>query len=223
MSDADAFEHDDAAYVLGLLSNSERAAFETHLMACAACAERVRELSSTADALEGISADDLLALGEVADEPMPDTLLPGLLRRAGVRQRRQRRFTTGVSAFAAACLVALAVVVWPSDGSSQAPRPQAMSALVATPLRATAALSPVGWGTRISLDCSYPDYLPRGTERAFGLTIVAKDGTRQLLGTWTVAAGVHTKFTSGTSLPASAIRSVQITSSDGVKVLSLSL
>ena len=223
MRDVDAFEHDDAAYVMGLLSAPERAAFETHLKTCAACAERVRELSPTAAALDRITADDLLVLGEAADEPMPDTLLPGLLRRAGLRRRRQRRFTTGVSAFAAACLVALAVVVWPSGGAVQEPRPQAMSALVATPLRATAALSKVRWGTRISLDCSYPDYEPRGTQRAFGLTIVAKDGTHQLLGTWTVAAGLHTKFTSGTSLSASAIRSVQITNSDGVALLSLNL
>ena len=223
MNHADAFEHDDAAYVMGLLSADERAAFETHLKTCVACAERVRRLDSTAGLLTDISADDLLALDTQADAPVPATLLPGLLRRAGVRQRRQRRLTTGLSSLVAASLVALAVVVWPAGSTSAGPPPLAMSAVVATPLRATAAVSNVGWGTRISLDCNYPDYEPRGTKRAFGLTIVAKDGTHQNLGTWTVAAGVHTRFTSGTSLPTTAIRSVQITSSDGTALLSLNL
>jgi hypothetical protein len=221
MNDADAFEHDDAAYVMGLLSTSERAAFETHLKTCAACAERVRTLTPAGNALGSLTAADLLALDDIADEPMPDTLLPGLLRRAGVRQRRQRQFTTGVSALAAASLVSLAVVVWPSGGTAAATRPLAMSAVSATPLHATAVVSDLKWGTRISLDCSYPDYEPKGTERAFGLTVVAKDGTSQLLGTWKVAAGQHTRFTSGTSLPASDISAVEITGSDGVALLSL--
>ncbi len=223
MSDADAFEHDDAAYVMGLLSGAERVAFETHLKSCSDCAERVCNLSSTTEALAVLTAEALLALDESGDEPMPQSLLPGLLRRAGIRQRRQRRFTTGVSALAAASLVSLTVAVWPSGQPAAAARPVALSAVATTPLHATAALSEVRWGTRISLDCSYPDYLPQGTKRAFGLTVVAKDGTRQLLGTWTVAAGAHTRFTSGTSLPQTAIRSVQITRSDGVAVLSLNL
>jgi hypothetical protein len=229
MSHADAFEHDDATYVMGLLSDAERAAFEAHLTTCDACAERVRQLAATVDLLAGISLDDLLAfdVDDSADPPradggpMPDTLLPGLLRSAGVTRRRQRWVTAGVTGLAAACLIALLVVVWPSASTPKTTHPQAMSALVATPLRATAAISHTEWGTRISLDCNYR-YAPAGTARfSYQLIVVATDGTRHNLGSWTVAVGVHTKFTSGTALSDSAIRSVQVTSSDGTPLLSL--
>jgi hypothetical protein len=231
MKHADAFEHDDAAYVMGMLSGDERAGFEAHLTTCDACSERVRQLTPMAGVLAGINAGDLLAVEAGLDpqgpahEPMPETLLPGLLRRAGVHQRRQRRLTTGISGLAVASLIALAVVVWPSGGGSSKPlAPTAMSALVATPLHATAAISDRKWGTQISLDCEYNGYVPAGPARtADGLTVIAKDGTRYHLGTWTVAAAVDTKFTSGTALPASAIRTIQITSSNGTPVLALNL
>jgi hypothetical protein len=229
MSHADAFENDDAAYVIGLLSDAERAAFEAHLATCDGCAERVRQLADTVGLLASISVDDLLAsdvdggsdpAGQ-ASETVPDTLLPGLLHRAGLTRRRQRWLTTGVTGLAAACLIALVVVVWPSAGSPKPARPQAMVALVATPLRATAAVSHAEWGTRISLDCNYRYTPARAGRFSYELIVVAKDGTRHNLGSWTVAAGVDTKFTSGTALPDSAISSVQIASSDGTPLLSL--
>src|SRR5689334_19113870 len=117
MKSADPFEHDDAAYVMGILDADERRAFEAHLMVCDACAERVRALRTTAALLDQIDEADLVRLDAEA-EPVPDTLLPGLLRRAGVSRRRQRWITSGLSALAAACLIALAVIVWPSSGTS---------------------------------------------------------------------------------------------------------
>jgi hypothetical protein len=231
VSHVDAFEHDDAAYVLGLLSDTERVAFESHMRSCDACTERVRTLAATTDLLAKVSEEDLLALGDAdslafsgtVEAPMPDTLLPGLLRRAGVARRRQRWISTGVVGLAAASLIALVIVVWPSAGSAAAPA-QAMSVLRATPLRATAAVSDTDWGTRVILDCDYYGDVPAGVTRGqYGLTVVGKDGSRHSLGTWTVAAGAHTKFTSGTALPSAAIRSIEITRGDGIPLLALNL
>jgi hypothetical protein len=53
--------------------------------------------------------------------------------------------------------------------------------------------------------------------------VVADDGSRHSLGTWTVAPGRHTKFTSGTSLPDSTLRTIEIVNNTGKPVLSLSL
>ncbi len=221
MSHPDPFEHDDAAYVMGLLAGADLAAFEQHLATCRDCRERVAELKPTVGLLAGISAQDMT---DAAPEPMPDTLLPGLLRRAGIRRRRERWLASGMSGLAVASLVALVIAVWPGGGSAGTGRPEALRALVSTPLRATAAVTSTSWGTRISLDCDYYGSAQGGESGvSYALTVIAKDGSRHSLGTWTVAPGRHTKFTSGTALPDSALRAIQITSSNGTAVLSLDL
>jgi hypothetical protein len=225
--DADPFEHDDAAYVMGLLTGDDLAAFERHLTTCQACRERVADLRPTAGLLTELNSEDFLdaLTADTAPGPMPDTLLPGLLRRAGIRRRRERWLTTAISGLAVASLVALVFAIWPSSGSgSGGGNPQALRALVDTPLHASAAVTSVSWGTRISLDC---DYEGSGAAQAngvsYGLTVVADDGSRHSLGTWTVAPGRHTKFTSGTSLPDSTLRTIEIVNNTGKPVLSLSL
>ena len=108
--DIDPFEHDDAAYVLDALSEPERETFEAHLATCAACTVRVNTLAATSTLLADLTADDL-----AEPDPQPDTLLPGLLRRAASSRRRQRWLISGLSGLAAACLIALAVTVWPTS------------------------------------------------------------------------------------------------------------
>jgi hypothetical protein len=153
---------------------------------------------------------------------MPDTLLPGLLRRAGIRRRRERWLARGISGLAVASLVALVFALWPAGSGSGGGTPQALTALTATPLHATAAVTGVSWGTRISLDCEYGS--GQGQPGAmYALMVVAKDGTRHSLGTWTVAPGKHTKFISGTALPDSSLKTIEITNSSGKAVLALNL
>jgi hypothetical protein len=225
MTHPDSFEHDDGAYVMGLLSRDDLAAFEDHLTTCEACRARVAQLRPTAGLLAAVSTQDLMdALEPDPAPPMPDTLLPGLLRRAGVRRRRERWLSAGISGLAVASLVALVIAVWPATSAGSGGRPQALTALSSAPLRATAAVTSTSWGTRISLDCDYFGAAqgPAGAV-SYGLTVVAKDGSRHTLGTWTVAPGRHTKFTSGTALPDSALRTIQITSISGTPVLALNL
>ncbi len=214
----DPFEQEDAAYVLGLLSDAERSAFEAHLATCTACTERVGQLTGLSAALAGLTARDL----EDPAPPVPDTLLPGLLRQAATVGRRRRWMVGTLAGVAAASLVALVLVV---SLLVRAPRggtePVAMTAVMATPLTATAALEDVPWGTRIALDCRYAASGSWSTDATYGLQAVDRNGVVHDLGTWTAHAGAEVTFTSGTALARSDVAMVQITLPDGTPVLRL--
>jgi hypothetical protein len=215
----DPFEHDDAAYVLDALSEPERETFEAHLATCTACTMRVNTLAATSTLLADITADDL-----AEPEPEPDTLLPGLLRRAASSRRRQRWLVNGLGGLAAACLIALAVAVWPTSHASppsHQPAPQALSALIASPLHATATVTDRKWGTQINLDCRYAGYGDASTRFTYALRIVDRAGVTHDLGTWTIRPGTDTTFTSGTALPRGQIGSIEITRPNGTPILHL--
>jgi hypothetical protein len=215
----DPFEHDDAAYVLNALPEAGRTAFEAHLATCAACTERVSALAATSALLADISAADL-----AEPDPEPDTLLPGLLRRAAAARRRQRWLINGLGGLAAACLIALAVAAWPTSHASQPshqPAPQALSALTASPLHATATVTDRKWGTQINLDCRYTGYGDASTRLTYALRIVDRAGATHDLGTWTLQPGTDTTFTSGTALRRDQIASIEITRPNRTPILQL--
>jgi anti-sigma factor RsiW len=215
----DPFEHDDAAYVLHALSEPERTVFEAHLATCTACTERVNALSATSVLLADITAADL-----AEPDPEPDTLLPGLLRRAAAARRRQRWLINGLGGLAAACLIALALAAWPTSHASQPshhPAPQALSALTASPLHATAVVTDRKWGTQINLDCRYTGYGDASTRLTYALQITDRAGATHDLGTWTLQPGTDTTFTSGTALRRVQIASIEITRPNGTPILQL--
>jgi anti-sigma-K factor RskA len=216
MTAADPFVHDDAAYVLGALSDDERAAFEAHLATCADCQARVAEVRGVPSLLAGITAADL-----VEDAP-PETLLPGLMRRAHRRRHRQRLLVAGLGAVAAACLIALAVVVWPfgSSGSgSDQPAPRALHALVNVPVQATARLVATSWGTEIDLKCRYAEGVEQS--RPYRLVVVDRQGHGEDLGSWQLPPEASIAYTAGTALKPADIARVQITTVDGTPILEL--
>jgi anti-sigma factor RsiW len=215
----DPFEHDDAAYVLGVLDAPERAAFEAHLATCPDCRQRVAEQRATAAFLELVPRD----FPPAEPVPVPDTLLPGLLRRAARERRRRRLVTGGIGALAAACLVALAVVVWPS-GSAAPPRPpaQALVAVQPNPLTVTARLTGKAWGTRIELHCTYPSY--EHDRFAYDLLVIDRNHQRHVAGDWTLVPGKDgIDFTTGTSVPRSEIAQLQVRTATGTPLLELNL
>jgi len=77
---------DDASYVLGSLSPSERQSFEQHLATCAACQASVARLAGLPGLLSLTSATDV----EADLPPVPEVLLPNLLA-AAARDKRRRR------------------------------------------------------------------------------------------------------------------------------------
>lgn len=210
----DPFRFEDAAYVLGALDPAERTRFEAHLRECDECTARVRDLQAVPVALAGAGARaDVLAALESAEAPppLPDTVLAGLLARAARERRRRLTVVGGLAALAAACVIALVVAVWPASSTPPATgaRPQALHALVATPLQATAAVVETPWGTRIDLDCRYSTGY--GTAYDYGLVVVDQDGGRQQLGTWRVLENRDTRYSSGTSLRRDQIAAIEIT------------
>lgn len=207
----DRFAHDDAAYVLGALSPDEADAFEEHLATCMICQDNVGELSALPSMLAGITEADLD--DAAANSTPPDTLLPSLLR-AARRQKNQRRWVaTGVAGLAAAAIVALSIALVSSNsggsGGSSGPKPLAMTALVSSPVEATAVVKDVDWGTSITLHCKYESAYQ--ADVSYNLVVHAKDGTTTNAGSWQLNPDRTTNFVGGTSLHRDQISSIDIT------------
>jgi hypothetical protein len=151
--------------------------------------------------------------------PIPETLLPGLLRRARHERRRRGVVIASVTAFAAACVAALAIVMWPGSSAPHEPAPQAFAAVRTSPVTATAQLVAKAWGTEIDLRCHYPKgvaaYAP------YGLVVIDKEQHRYSGGSWTLVPGKTIRFTGGTSVQREDIDRVQITLADGTPILQL--
>jgi hypothetical protein len=219
VSEEDPFEFDDAAYVLGVLPPAETVAFEQHLRTCADCAARVREIQGVPDLLADISPEEVAGPGE----PVPDTLLPGLLRRAARRRRRQRWLVGGLAAAAVACLIALVVAVWPSSSTpARNTQSRPFASVIASPVRATATLTGTPWGTAIDLHCHYVTTSVDRTWR-YDLVVYGADGRRENLGSWALPPDKDIDFTSGTWLPSNQISRLDITLPDGTAVLRLQM
>ena len=213
MTTEDPFRYDDAAYVLGALSDDERQAFEEHLRTCDDCTARVREIQDVPLLLADVPAP--------VDEPVPDTLLPGLLRAARTERRRRRVFAGAGSLVAAAAITVLAVVAADSGSSGTPAAARDMTPLVSTPVHASAALVAKHWGTSISLTCRYEARYRSGTE--YSLVVTDRTGRTHPAGTWTLDPGEIMHFTGGTSVPESQISSVEVVGSGNTPLLQLTL
>jgi len=227
------FAHDDAAYVLGALSPAERVEFERHLPGCDDCARAVRELAGLPGLLGRVDASVLER--PLAEDPVPDTLLPALSREV----RRARRRRTGVVAglAAAAVIATVPVVAWqvgggdPSTpdlpGASAGPAgvvAEAMDPVADVPVRASLTLEQVTWGTRLGLTCTYDpdtvdDELP--WEVDFTLFVRTRDGRIEQVGSWRSVGGTTMRLSAGTAASREDIASVEVRTPDGRVALKL--
>ena len=180
----DPFAHDDAAYVLGALSPTQRRAFEEHLAGCETCARAVRDLAGLPGLLAGLGEASFRDPEDVP--PVPDTMLPQLLRE--VRRRRRRTRVLGLAGLAAA-LVLVAVLVGMALGGRPARPPavaapaQAMTQVDQDRLTASVSLQPVAWGTRMHLSCRYAgSWVEPGV--SYALVVHTVDGGEQQVATW---------------------------------------
>lgn len=229
------FAHLDGSYVLGALSPAERQEFEKHLAGCAECASAVRELAGLPGLLSRIDADVLAS--PRADEPVPGTLLPALVRQVRRRQRRRAIATAGV---AAAAVVAVAVGsfsiagAFDGDGTRRVAPPSTSATAVVpvtepmvplgqTVVTAGLALESVAWGTRLDLTCSYqssdgwdePAHAP-----TYSLVVRTRDGRTQQVATWRALPGRTMQLVGATAASRDDIESVEVRTADGVPVLS---
>ena len=212
---------DDAAYVLGSLSPSERQAYEQHLTLCSKCRASVGRLAG----LPGLLATTSPADVGPGSAPIPDTLLPRLLVTAA-RERRRRVLLSGLAGAAAAAVIALVVVLVqrPAPGAppvsvaepAQA-QPVAMTPLVAGPMDVSLQLSDKQWGTSVVVHCAYQG----GHQSGLGYQLVAFDpaGKQQSLGWWTSVPGSGTTVTTASSLHLKDISRLEVRLPDGKPLL----
>jgi predicted anti-sigma-YlaC factor YlaD len=211
---SDPFRYDDAAYVMGALDDADRVAFEAHLETCPECRARVAEARSTTALLAGVE----LAEFEAAVEPIPDTVLPGMLRSARRERVRTRWLTSSLGAVAAACITALIVVLWPSGGSSGPPS-EPFLAVAKSPVTASGQLIAKKWGTEIRLECHYAENVSQYTP--YRLVVIDDLGRSHQAGSWTLAPDEETEFIGGTSVPLRDIDRVEITLENNQPILEL--
>lgn len=226
----DTFTMYDAAYVLGALSPADRREFETHLKVCAACASSVGELAGLPGLMSKVSVEQLTAEAE----PLPETLLPSLAR-AVRRERGRRRLAVGATAAAAACLIAVgAVAVTRPDSPPRTPVASststpsgtanlALTAVVPSPVTASARLVDMAWGTRIDLTCVYrtEGYYPANGV-PYAMVVIDRFGVAEQVAAWKALPNRELTVTGASSRARRDIAAVEIRTLSGRTILRLS-
>ena len=230
---------DDGAYVLGALSPEDRLAFERHLPDCDACARSVRELAG----LPGLMARVPAATVEADDAPLPvpDTLLPALIRRS---RRSARRRTWVVAGLVAAAAVVLggaigAATLGGTDGDDGAPSaappaspsapapttaaPREMEPVGEEPIAVSVSMTEVGWGTRLDMTCRYAEGKGGrgGAEQppAYAMFVTRTDGTIEQVASWKGLPGKTMQLVAATAASRADIKDVFVRAADGTEVL----
>ncbi|WP_187432675.1 anti-sigma factor family protein [Agromyces mariniharenae] len=206
----------DSAYVLGALSPGERREYEEHLETCDACRRSVAELSPMPGLLARLSADRAEALLDESDVA-PSSPSPALLdavRREG-RRRGIRRTRTRIVLAAAAAVVVIAAVAVPLALTRPVADRQsvAFETIVDVPVTASAVLTPVEWGTRIELDCTYD--VPPGEDASaqdwpYALVVIDREGRSTEVSTWRATPGSTARLEAGSALSVDEIASLEI-------------
>jgi hypothetical protein len=216
----------DGAYVLGALSDADRCEYEAHLRDCRSCHQSVEELRGLPALLGHLSADEVAAI----DDGVSETLAPSrgqMLTSPPARASRRRRVTRVAILTTAAAVIALGGLAgtqfhWGSTASVRRAESSAvtMTAVAATELTATVAVTGHDWGTQIEMNCTYPVEVsasaPDADEpsRKLAMVVVGRDGSQDRLATWMAVDGVRATPAGSTSMPIDQIATVEIVSAD---------
>lgn len=223
----DQFEMSDAAYVLGALSAPERATFEAHLATCDACAARVEGLRDLPRLLAAAPPSEFSPQQAEVDPtpyPLPDNILPRLLRQTR-RERTRRRLVTVTSLMvAAACLVTALTVLLShrADNPYRAP-PQArsMANIVDVPIHATAQVVTTDSWAQVNIWCTYDARAySAGNYEAVART---KTGQRVPIGSWPGVPGQTAVIRTPTHLHTVDLAAIEIVSSSGRVLASMAI
>jgi len=237
-------EHDRVAlgvYVLGGLDEPERRSIEEHLAGCERCRLEQVDLEETRAALAAVPPEAFLH-GPPDDG---DLLLQRTLRQVRHESARREQRRRGLLAATAAVIVAVALAGGVLVGRAQerpaplaqpAPSPPAAPAAPATPpagtlvgsrtepatgARITVRVVPAAGWVRVNAAVSG---IPEG--RRCRLWVVARDGARQLAGSWLVSANGAQDGTSldGSALvPPAEVAAVEVDDVDGHLFVSVPL
>jgi Putative zinc-finger len=193
----DRFTYDAGPYVLGALHPEERRAFEEHLATCRQCRAEVQEFAGLPGLLSRLPAGELPAVLQGSPEPAPPvSVLPALLREAGVERTSRRRRTILVGIAAALAVAGGSVGVTDAVVGGAAPvvaqaQPQVLHFIpkqVGLPVSADATVTDVPGGTRIVMSCRYTGPLDDTDEPTeYKLRYVPKGGgAPRWLNSWPV-------------------------------------
>ena len=228
----------DAAYVLGALSPADRRAYEDHLRGCAECQVAVQRLAGLPGLLALTSAEAVEGEGQ----PIPETLLPGLISRVQADRRRRNWVVGGVLAAAVAVVIALVGTLFvrapvttagtsqPGSTSPSATAPastapstavpdeiEPMTQLFPGPMSASLELIDKRWGTAITVVCEYDKQVDPSV--AYDLTVIDTDGNLSGAGTWSAVPGVTARVNTATSIPRDRIATVEVRLPNGDPIL----
>ena len=154
---------------------------------------------------------------------------PGLLdavRREGRRRRiRRTRLRIGIAAAAAAVVLVAVLVPLAVMRPAAVAETVAFEAVADVPVTATAVLTPVGWGTRIDLDCRYGSAESTDAVGTTGdgwpyvLVVVDRDGARSEVSSWRAMPGATARLQAWTAVALDDIASLEIRTVSGGDVL----
>jgi len=228
--------HSDAAYVLGSLSPTDRLEFERHLPGCERCRPSVAQLAGMPGLLGRVPREQVEA--PLPFEPLPETVLPALVAVVRREQRRKGVLVT-LGAAAAVAVVALGVGVLQAardDGRAPEAAPTSASPTVAPyvpmdvvhdyGMRADLSLTPVGWGTKVNLTCSYPDAdgdYGEGHAYEYRLVTYTGDGKRDKVMSWWAVPGKTMSLSGSTAAVLDDVTRVEVQSEHGRTILRLDL
>jgi hypothetical protein len=225
----DRFTYDAGPYVLGALPPEDRRAFEEHLAGCAECQAEVREFAGLPGLLSRLPAGELPAALEGEPEPSsPVSVLPSLMRAAGVQRTARRRRTLLAGVAAALVVAAGSAVVTDAVVDRSAPaaaQPVALAFTPATPLpiAAEATLTAVPGGTEIAMTCRYTGPVD-GEAHEYRLRLIPKGGGMpQWLGSWPVWSTDTYRMTVFTPVARDRIGSLEVITADGKPLSTLTL
>ncbi len=217
--------HLDAAYVLGALDPEDRRAFEEHLASCGACAHAVREIEPMPQLLSRV--DEAAFAPAEEGTPVPETLLPALLREVRGRQRRRRRWAVAAAAavLAVAAGTAVAWTARPQDAPvAVAPAAVPMEQVGQEVVTASLAMEEVPWGTRLVLTCTYETTAAGYRDApppAYTMAVRTREGRWEQVATWRAVPGRTVTVTGATAADRGEITEVQVRSSSGRPLLEL--
>ena len=213
-NDIDPFTENDAAYVMGALTDADRHAFEAHLVDCPTCTKSVAELSGMTVLLDKVPLARVLE-PESHPEAPPELMLPRLIS-AARKQRRRQSFRLAAAGAVAASVVALAIVFGVSQTGSKQPTgvSVAMTAVRPAAVTATLQVTPAAWGSRVSVDCRWVGATTgpgSDVKKVYRLVALPRGGgAPQTVAQWAVLPGQDVTVDGSTNLAADQIGSIEL-------------
>jgi hypothetical protein len=173
-------------------------------------------------------------------DPVPVTLLPRLLHDVRRTQRRRTWTTAGLAAAAAVTVTLGPLALFgafdgPGDDNTgrAAPPPVTSSATTAPAqqmspvgdevMTASLALTPVAWGTRLDLACTYDPEDDQALRRRWTYVMIVhtRDGSSQQVATWRALPGRTMRLSAATAAGVSDLTWVEVRTQDGRPILKL--